>query len=203
MGDCELPGLREWLESWFAAAAADDGSDETRPPRKCPEKAVLEGEPEPRRPIGAYPEAAEYYVAIYDADGEPLRDARGEPVRSDVFLLGVRDEGCPRLDQGRPRPLTNQEKGWAANLTVGETAESQRGKKRKGAAVFHWLCDGLTSRLGADGVPRPDEHCRRCIIGRFPAPRGHPVAPTAIARQPEPGHPSPQEPPLSSGPARR
>ncbi|MDH3403114.1 MAG: hypothetical protein OES32_13870 [Acidobacteriota bacterium] len=91
-------------------------------------------------------EAAEYYVAVYDAAGK----FRG---RSPTLLTEVRENDC-RQD------LTPQERGWADNLTVGETSVAQANKE-----VFHWLCDGIVTRIDTADVLHPDEFCRSCVVG--------------------------------------
>jgi hypothetical protein len=92
-------------------------------------------------------EAAEVYAAVYDRRDELVE-------RSAVRLVPVgRDDRCPaRLD---PR-----ERGWAENLTVGETTALQAGRQ-----PFHWRCDGVVVRISPDGVLRSDEFCRACLIG--------------------------------------
>lgn len=95
-------------------------------------------------------EASEYWVAVLDARGEPLG-------RSEVRVVEVRE---PR---DCPSELSPRQRGWAQNLTVGETVESQ-----VGGEVFHWLCDGVVTRIGADGVLRADEYCRACVVAALP-----------------------------------
>jgi hypothetical protein len=96
-------------------------------------------------------EAAELYVAVYDPGGALVE-------RSDVQLVPVRDD--PACKPG----LTAGERGWAANLTVGETTGLQVGRE-----LFHWLCWGVVTRISPAGVLRADEVCRACIIGAEPA----------------------------------
>ncbi len=91
-------------------------------------------------------EAAEYYVAVYDAAGE----VRG---RSETQLVSVLDEDCRE-------PLTPRQRGWADNLTVGETSTAQADKE-----VFHWLCDGIVTRIDTERILHPDEFCRACVVG--------------------------------------
>ena len=94
-------------------------------------------------------EVVEYYVAIYNAKGE-LQD------RSDVYVVPVAEpEDCNTS-------LTPPERGWAQNLTVGETTDRQYGR-----AVFHWLCDGIATRVSVDGIIRGDEFCRECVIAHL------------------------------------
>ena len=90
-------------------------------------------------------EPAEYYMSVHEGvTGREL-------ARSKTRVVEVR-KNC-RLD------LTPEERGEAENLTVGETAQWQRGEQ-----VFHWLCDGIVTRIGPIGIKRPDEFCRACVI---------------------------------------
>jgi hypothetical protein len=91
-------------------------------------------------------EAAEYYVALFDSKNEMIE-------RSDVHVVSVTDpDECETS-------LTPPERGWAQNLTIGETTNRQYGR-----AVFHWLCDGIVTRLSVDGLLRGDDYCRACVI---------------------------------------
>lgn len=91
-------------------------------------------------------EAAEYFLAVTDVAGTQLSRTRME-------LVQVRErEDCEA-------PLDAYEFGQSRNLTIGETTELQQGRE-----VFHWLCDGVVSRVDADGVLRGDETCRACVI---------------------------------------
>ena len=81
-------------------------------------------------------EPAEYYVSVHDANGQQL-------ARSKTMVTEVR-ENC-RVD------LTPQERGEAENLTVGETAHWQRDEQ-----VFHWLCEGIVTRIDPTNVLRGD-----------------------------------------------
>jgi hypothetical protein len=102
-------------------------------------------------------EAAEVYVAVYDAGGSVVK-------RSAVQLVPVRgDAAC------KPA-LTDRERGWAGNLTVGETTELQMAR-----VPFHWLCLGVVTRISPDGVLRADEVCRACIIAAAPAAADRPT----------------------------
>ncbi len=91
-------------------------------------------------------EAAEYYVAVYDETGE----VRG---RSKTQLVSVEPDDCNN-------PLTPRQRGWADNLTVGETSTAQADKE-----VFHWLCDGIVTRIDTERILHPDEFCRACVVG--------------------------------------
>ncbi len=91
-------------------------------------------------------EAAEYYLAVYDESGE----VRG---RSETRLVSVEPDGCMPA-------LTPRQRGWADNLTVGETSTTQANKE-----VFHWLCDGIVTRIDTERILHPDEFCRACVVG--------------------------------------
>lgn len=101
-------------------------------------------------------EATEYYVAVKDAAGRIT-------ARSASRLVPVREhDECPP-------DLTSQERGWAQNLTVGEATSIQAGKQ-----VYHWLCNGIVTRMGVDQILRGDEFCRACVVALFP-----PIVPAA------------------------
>jgi hypothetical protein len=95
-------------------------------------------------------EAAEYYVAVYDSAGERLES-------SPITLVEVLDqEECEVT-------LDRRQDGWAQNLIIGETQDDQ-----VGGPVFHWLCDGIVTRIGTDDVIRADEYCRACVVALIP-----------------------------------
>lgn len=91
-------------------------------------------------------EAAEYYVAVYDAGGGLLG-------RTPTNLVEV----WPPDRCGEQ--LSPLETGWAENLTVGETTDVQARR-----CLFHWLCDGVVTRISWEGILRPDECCRACVV---------------------------------------
>lgn len=91
-------------------------------------------------------ESAEYYVAVHADTG----DVRG---RSKTMLTAVRANDCFE-------PLTPQQRGLADNLTIGETSPAQADKE-----VFHWLCEGIVTRIDPNNVLHPDEYCRACVVG--------------------------------------
>jgi hypothetical protein len=91
-------------------------------------------------------EAAEYYVAVHGDTG----DVRG---RSKTMLTSVRANDCFE-------PLTPQQSGLADNLTIGETSPAQADKE-----VFHWLCEGIVTRIDPNNIYHPDEYCRACVVG--------------------------------------
>jgi hypothetical protein len=86
----------------------------------------------------------EYYSAIEDPHGNTL--ARSDTSEVDATADCVVD-------------LTPEEQGVANNLTVGETSAEQSQKPVSG-----FLCEGVVTRMGSDGVIRGDEICRRCIV---------------------------------------
>jgi hypothetical protein len=86
----------------------------------------------------------ERYVSVVDTDGRELgRSASLEiPVTSDC-----------KVD------LTPKQQGQAENLVIGETALPQKGRD-----VLGFLCDGIVSRIDANGILRVDEICRTCVV---------------------------------------
>lgn len=105
-------------------------------------------------------EASEYYVGIFGPDGRPV-------AVSDTRLVEVQDRDECEVT------LTREERGWAENMTVGETVAEQIG-----APVYHWLCDGIVTRIGWNDVYRPDDICRRCIIVWWDKPEA--ILPAAV-----------------------
>lgn len=91
-------------------------------------------------------EAAEYYAAVVDVEG-------AEVARTPTRLVEVREYDDCRFG------LSPFELGQSQNLTIGETTDFQRDKQ-----VFHWLCDGIVSRVDPLGVLRPDGTCRSCVV---------------------------------------
>ncbi len=89
-------------------------------------------------------ETIEYYAAVVDASGKVLARSKSE-------LTPVTDD-C-RIE------MTPRQFGSANNLTIGETVEAQEGRK-----VLGFLCDGIVTRVNFQGIPRPDEICRGCVI---------------------------------------
>ena len=120
-------------------------------------------------------EAAEYYVAVVDAEGSEI-------TRDVTRLTEVRDRDDCVVG------LTRHEFGLSQSLVVGETLESQKDRE-----VYHWLCDGIVSRVDFQDVLRPDALCRACVVagwapGLFGA--GGVVTATAIEKR-EPRNVSP------------
>ncbi len=103
-------------------------------------------------------EAAEYFVAVHDSFGR-------RSARSRTMVVEVRTECEERLPE---TPQTVAEEvakrvGFARNLTVGETSDMQFGEP-----VFHWLCDGIVTRIDHRNVLRADEYCRACVVALVP-----------------------------------
>ncbi|MGD2114948.1 MAG: hypothetical protein PVG07_07845 [Acidobacteriota bacterium] len=117
-------------------------------------------------------EAAEYWVGVYDAAGKPVQVSETRLVR----VFHDEDDGEDENGDGNdecPIVLTPREKGWAENLTVGETVPPQVGKQ-----VYHWLCDGIVTRVDWQGVFRADSICRRCIVAWWDKPES--LVPAAV-----------------------
>lgn len=101
----------------------------------------------------------EYYAGTVAADGTMI--AQSEPILAPVT------EDCDV-------ELNPKERGMADNLVVGETTDEQMGDD-----VLGFLCDGIISRVGPDGVMRADSICRRCIIAWWDRPEA--LLPAAAA----------------------
>jgi hypothetical protein len=114
-------------------------------------------------------EPAEYFVALVDPAGSVR-------ARSPQRVTVVRDD-CEVA-------LTPQQAGYAANLTVGETAPWQPDE-----AVFHWECTGIVSRLGVDRVLRADESCRACVVAWWPLAAGAGALGLVVVTDDDPGPP--------------
>lgn len=92
-------------------------------------------------------EQIEFYVAVVDPKGKTL-------AKSETQLAPVRED-C-RVE------LTPKQVGVSNNLTVGETVAAQQGRK-----VLGFLCDGVVTRMNYEGILRPDEICRGCVVPFF------------------------------------
>lgn len=90
-------------------------------------------------------EPAEYYAAVVAPDGTVL-------ARSPVLVTPVTDDCEVELDL--------RQQGMAKNLVIGETAVWQEEE----GEVFHWLCDGIVSRVDLAGILRVDRTCRVCVV---------------------------------------
>lgn len=89
-------------------------------------------------------ELVEYYVDVVDGMGKSVSRSNtlSSPVKEDCEVV-----------------LDARQAGVAENLVVGETAPPQIGER-----VMGFLCDGIISRIGPDGILRADQICRRCIV---------------------------------------
>ncbi len=94
---------------------------------------------------------AEYFVAMYDRSGNRV-------AASDMFASIVETDGAACMVDSSPQQLGEQ-----ANMTVGETAEWQRGM-----APFEWECTGIVTRIDPAGIKRGDESCRACVVALMP-----------------------------------
>lgn len=100
----------------------------------------------------------EYYVAVVDPEGSVI--GQSEPTVTPVT------NDCDA-------ELSQKERGMAENLVVGETEDEQMGEQ-----VYGFLCDGIISRIGPDGVLRADSICRRCIVAWWDKPEA--LVPAAV-----------------------
>ena len=89
-------------------------------------------------------EAVKYYVALVDPQEQVL-------ARSETLMAPV-DDDCTI-------ELTEHQRGFAENMTVGETTFEQAGEIVEG-----FLCDGVVTRIDPLGILRGDDKCRACVI---------------------------------------
>ena len=89
-------------------------------------------------------EHVERYVSVVDGTGREL-------ARSGSGSIPVQRDCKVELDA--------KQQGQAENLIVGETALPQKGRD-----VLGFLCDGIVSRVDANGILRVDNICRTCIV---------------------------------------
>lgn len=90
-------------------------------------------------------EPVEYFVAVEGPSAQVI-------AQSPMMIAEVRQPSSCRVE------LSPEQRGEAANLVVGETAGWQAGEP-----VFHWLCDGVVTRVGDNNIKRADESCRACV----------------------------------------
>ena len=127
-------------------------------------------------------EPAELFVALVNASGQVLAKTavQGAFVRKDCRVQ-----------------LTPKEEGFALNLVVGETAPWQGSE-----ALYHWLCDGVVTRIDRTDIKREDEACRACVVAwwrtrtllpllgatsvTISRPRNPPGGPTVFGVDPDP-----------------
>ena len=122
-------------------------------------------------------EPAEYYVAVIDSYGKVV-------AKSSMHAVPVRRDCTVRLNA--------VEVGESRNLTVGETRPWQQGEP-----IFHWLCEGVVTRIDDAGILRADEICRSCVVAwvkpNFLVPVASVLGATTIIVVP-PAEPSPSRP---------
>ena len=90
-------------------------------------------------------EPVEYFVAVVGASAQII-------AQTPMMVGEVRSQSSCRVE------LTPEQLGEAANLVIGETAPWQIGEP-----VFHWMCEGVVTRIGENNVKRADETCRGCV----------------------------------------
>lgn len=90
-------------------------------------------------------EPVEYFVAVVGPSQQVV-------AQTPMMVAEVKSQSSCTVE------LTPEQRGEAANLVVGETAPWQVGEP-----VFHWLCDGVVTRIGENNVKRADESCRGCV----------------------------------------
>ncbi|HEX2252088.1 MAG TPA: hypothetical protein VHQ65_02345 [Thermoanaerobaculia bacterium] len=175
--DEELPRIHldepaneaERRDPWGAWWMAKDRSTDRDPNDELNDEWIEErarrgGEPQPRDWMRAQTpaqletwledrdnEPAEIYAAVFDANGRMVPGSR-TPMQAVPVA-----EDC---DVHLPRDLRSR--GQAENLVIGETAPWQIGRP-----VFHWLCDGIVSRVDHRSILRADEQCRACIVAQL------------------------------------
>jgi len=103
--------------------------------------------------------SVELIAAVRDADG---REYRAEPRR--VVIAPT----CQTQ-------LSADERGYAANLVVGETVASQAGAPLRG-----FTCDGLLARMRVDGTFATDSFCRTASLVASSVPRQEVIQPLAL-----------------------
>lgn len=95
-------------------------------------------------------EPTEYFTAVHDWQGKRLAKS---PTRVAEVRKNCRAE------------LTPEQQGEADNMTIGETAYWQ-----KDEGVFHWMCEGVVSRVDPTNVIRGDNVCRACVVAWWKKP---------------------------------
>jgi hypothetical protein len=157
----DLAGNPAPANAWAAWWKAKEAS-ENRDPNGDLNAAVIKeraslGKLEPRTWMDGMPDAqleswlvslrnepVEYFVAVTDHDGKRVgfSEMKVTPVSADCTVA-----------------LTPQQKGFAENMTLGETAVWQ-----KGQPPFHWECDGIVTRYDTTRTRRAHEFCRACVV---------------------------------------
>ena len=88
-------------------------------------------------------EPIEYYATLHDRNGDELAGSRTEiaPVTSDCQTAAA------------------SLRGRETSLIVGETASWQQD-----IGLYHWLCDGVVTRIDPAGVLVNDGTCRNPVV---------------------------------------
>lgn len=117
-------------------------------------------------------EPSEHYATVVDTDGNEIARSPMKVVRVveedecvgsvagvhvDPYFMGL--IGWQGLQEEQRREWSDRIGGQADNLVVGETAPWEIGRR-----VFHWLCDGIVSRLDYRSILRADDICRACVV---------------------------------------
>jgi hypothetical protein len=127
-------------------------------------------------------EPGELFVAVVSANGQLLAKTSmlGIPVRKDCRAQ-----------------LTPKEQGFAYNLVIGETSPWQGSEP-----LFHWMCDGVVTRIDHLDIKREDEFCRACVVAWWRTPALLPLLGTTsiIISTPRPRPPIDEEPVTFSQP---
>ena len=147
----------DWAEWWREKVATEDRDPNDDLDQDLIRERASQGRSERRDWMEALDDAAlqqwletleneptEYFATVHDMEGNRI-------ARSDMKVAEVRSS-CDI-------ELTEQQIGESENLTVGETAEWAKGEE-----IFHWLCDGVVTRIDPLRVLRADERCRACVI---------------------------------------
>ncbi|MDA8016062.1 MAG: hypothetical protein MPN21_01340 [Thermoanaerobaculia bacterium] len=128
-------------------------------------------------------EPAEFYTSVADPAGREI-------ARSQTMVAEVKSDCRPDLNA--------EQRGEAENLVIGESAYWQQGE-----LPFHWLCEGIVTRVDPSNVLRGDEVCRACVVAWWDragvlAPIGAALAGVAIVgiieKDDEPLAPTPPPP---------
>lgn len=90
-------------------------------------------------------EPVDYFVAVVGPSAQII-------AQSPMMVGEVKSQSSCKVE------LAPEQLGEAANLVIGETAPWQVGEP-----VFHWMCDGVVTRIGENNVKRADESCRGCV----------------------------------------
>jgi hypothetical protein len=154
----EIVEANEWAAWWREKEASDHrnptGDLDDDKIRECASRGKLESrhwmnqistEEFQKWLEGLKYEPVDYFVAVVGASAQII-------AQTPMMVGEVRTQSSCKVE------LTPEQLGEAANLVVGETAPWQVGEP-----VFHWMCDGVVTRIGENNVKRADESCRGCV----------------------------------------